>query len=59
MKSTPAGKYQFATFALDRMKLSTVHRRKKSKWIGNTKGIGTRRYHRPHSRRRAYCTVVW
>ena len=34
MKSTLADKYQFVTFALDRMKLSTVHRKKKSKEIG-------------------------
>ena len=34
VESTLADMYQFVTFALDRMKLSTVHRRKKSKGIG-------------------------
>ena len=34
--STLADVHQFATFALDRMKLSTVHRRKRSKGAGKT-----------------------
>ena len=34
MKSTLDDKYQFVTFVLDKMKLSTVRRKKKSKGVG-------------------------
>ena len=65
MKSTLADKYQFVTFALDRMKLSTVQRKKKSKGTGqegsrqDTKRNWDQQIHRPHSCKRAYCTTVW
>ena len=64
VKNTLSDMYQFVTFAIDRMKQSTVHRKKEQRdWEEgerkDTEGLETRRYHHPHSRRWAYCTILW
>ena len=53
-KGTLAGKYKFVTFALDRVKLSTVHRKKEQRdgkegQRKDTKGRGTRGHHHAHT----------
>ena len=54
MKSTLANKYKFVTFALDSVKLSTVHQENKGDGKGktvkeDTEGPGTRGHHHPHT----------